>query len=154
MLNHPQQGREGGEITAEPNNSSPPPLRPVHWIIINTFLAGLLILLAPDPTITLVVGGSAIGIAAITGANMARGRMAGMRSMTPLDVLAAWLPGLAALGLAIVGLALVTLNPGHEFLRLGGIALFLIQILFIAVLDASAERLGQPVSRSPASHSA
>ena len=154
MLNHPQHGCEGREITAQPDSSTLRPHRSIHWIIINTLLAGLLILLAPDPTTTLVVGGSAIGIAAITGANIARGRMAGMRSMTPLDVLAAWLPGLAALGLAIAGLALVILNPGHELLRLGGIALFLIQILFIAALGATTERVEQPVSRSPASHSA
>jgi hypothetical protein len=154
MLKHPQHGCECREITAQPDSSTLRPRRPIYWIITNTLLAGLLILLAPDPTTTLVVGGFAIGLAAITGANIARGRMAGMRSMTPLDVLAAWLPGLSALGLAIAGLALVVLNPAQELLRLGGIALFLIQILFIAALGATAERVGQPVSRSPASHSA
>lgn len=149
MLNHSQHGR-----TAQPDSSTLRPHRSIHWIITNTLLAGLLILLAPDSIITLVVGGSAIGIAAITGANIARGRMAGMTSMTPLDVLAAWLPGLAALGLATAGLALIALNPGHELLRLGGIGLFLIQILFIAVLGATTEQVDKPANRSPASHSA
>ena len=111
-------------------------------------------LLAPNPVVTLLVGGSALGLAAVTGASIARNRTAGMTSPTLLDVLTAWLPGFVALALAIVGLALVLRYPDQELLRLGGIGLFLVQILFIAVLGAIPERTSQPVNRSPVSHSA
>jgi hypothetical protein len=134
-----------------PDRGGPPTIR---WIIANTLLAGLLILLAPNPAVTLLVGGSALGLAAVTGASIARGRMARMTSPTLLDVLTAWLPGFVALALAIVGLALVLQFPDREFLRLGGIGLFLIQILFIAVLGAIPERTSQPANRSPVGHSA
>ena len=154
MLNHPETGRPGGDRNVQPivpHRSGTPTIR---WIIANTLFAGLLILLAPNAVVTLLVGGSALGLAAVTGARIARNRMAGTSSPTLLDMLTAWLPGFVALALAIIGLALVLRYPDQELLRLGGIGLFLVQILFIAVLGEIPERAAQPVNRSPVSHSA
>ncbi len=153
MLDHLQHNRDIRDNNAKLPMSTRYVLRPVHWIIVNTILAGLLMLLAPNPSITIIVGGSAIGLAAFTGANVARNRMADMATPTLLDILAAWLPGLAALALAIVGLALVLQANGNALLQFCGIALFLIQILFIAVLGAATEQVDRPAQREPAGHS-
>jgi len=124
------------------------------WSVTNTLLVGFLILLAPDPWVTWLVGGSAIAVAAVTGAIVAVRRTAGIAPLTPLDVIAAWLPGLIALSLAGVGLALVIRNPDDEVLRLGGVGLFLVQILFIAITGSVPEPRADSADRRSVRQSA
>jgi hypothetical protein len=144
-----EERRRSGDIKPLSASSQRSGSAPVRWIIANTLLAGLLILLAPDPIVTVLIGGSAIGLAAVTGAHIARTRTAATRTATLLDVMTAWLPGIAAVALAVVGLALVLRNPDNEILRLAGIALFLVQILFVAVLSALPDRASEAANRSP-----
>ena len=152
MLNRTRQSSSGNRVNAISCGFSEPAFGAVLWTVINTLLTGLLILLTPGPSLTLLMGGCAIALAAITGANVARRRMQDMMSPTPLDVLTIWLPGLVGLVLAIAGLVLVLRYPGQRPLQLGGIALFLIQILLIAV--PGAERMASPSNRSPSGRSA
>ena len=150
-MSTPEQGRRDGDIKPPSVALRRSGSAPTGWIITNTLLAGLLILLAPNAVVTVLVGGSAIGLAAVTGAHIARTRLSAIRPVTLLDVMTAWLPGLAAIALALMGLTLVLRNPDNELLRLAGIALFLIQILFVAVLGAVPDRVAETANRSPAS---
>jgi len=114
------------------------------WSIINTLMAGCLILFAPATWVIWAVGIASIFVAAVSGAAVARSRTSSLRSLTPFDFLIVWLPGLAGLGLALLGFALIVRNPDDQLLRMGGFGLFLFQILLIAITtvttSASADR--------------
>lgn len=154
MPNSPQAGRIADQNATQPTVSRIRLSDMLPWSIINTLLVGFLILLATDAWIVWLVGIAAVAAAAINGAIVARRRMAAIRVMTPLDVMTAWLPGLVALALAVVGLLLVIRHPNDELPRLAGIALLLVQILFIVALGAVAAPAARPAGARSTGQSA
>jgi hypothetical protein len=105
-------------------------------IITNAAMAGLLMYLAPAAWITWLVGSLAITFAGFTVANMAHRNTAVTRQLTPLDFAAAWLPGIIGLTLATAGVAMMAQQS--PTMRFYGLALFLVQILFVATNDQMA----------------
>jgi len=102
------------------------------WIVANASLAGALMYLAPTPWMTWAVGSLAIIIAAMTVLLVGYRHATSSRKLILLDIATTWLPGMAGLALAIAGVVVIAKNPDSPAMRLGGLALFLIQILLIA----------------------
>jgi hypothetical protein len=124
------------------------PINTDPWVILNIALAGMLILLATDPAVVFLIGGSALCVAAATGAGAAWRRLAATSTADIFTLVLAWFPGFAALVLAVLGLVLVVRSPENDLLRLGGLALFLMQIAFIALLDTRRQAATAPADRS------
>ena len=124
------------------------PLDADPWTIVNIALAGALILLATDPVVVFLIGGGALCVAAATGAGAAWRRLRATPKADIFTLVLVWFPGFTALALAVLGLALVARNPENELFRLGGLALFLIQIAFIALLDTRRQAATAPADRS------
>ena len=121
-----------------PHNADP-------WTIVNIALAGVLILLAKDPVVVFLIGGSALCVAAATGAGAALRRLGATSKADMFTLVLAWFPGFTALVLAVLGLVVVVRNPENDLFRL---ALFLMQIAFIALLDTRRQAATAPADRS------
>lgn len=124
------------------------PLDADPWTIVNIALAGALILLATDPVVVFLIGGGALCVAAATGAGAAWRRLRPTPKADIFTLVLAWFPGLTALALAVLGLAVVVRHPENEPFRLGGLALFLMQIAFIALLDTRRQAATAAADRS------
>ena len=99
-----------------------------------------------DPWTIVNIG--ALCVAAATGAGAAWRRLRATPKADIFTLVLVWFPGFTALALAVLGLALVARNPENELFRLGGLALFLIQIAFIALLDTRRQAATAPADRS------
>jgi hypothetical protein len=124
------------------------PLDADPWTFVNIALAGVLMLLATDPVVVLLIGGGALCVAAATGAGAAWRRLGATSKVDIFTLVLAWFPGFTALALAVLGLVLVVRNPENELFRLGGLALLLMQIAFIALLDTRRQAATAPADRS------
>ena len=124
------------------------PLDADPWTIVNIALAGVLILLATDPVVVFLIGGGALCVAAATGAGAAWRRLGATPKADVFTLALAWFPGFTALVLAVLGLVVVVRNPEDELFRLGGLALFLMQIALIALLDTRRQAATAAADRS------
>jgi cytochrome b len=137
MSLEPTQNEKATRTPPAPAGQYLPILRLQHWQILNAILAAALIFFSGDQLIGLGVGGACIAVIALSGLRHAfRRTLFGEEGAALLNLALIWLPGLAMVGLAALGLNLYLTGNGDDLARFGGFAVFVLQILFFVAFGS------------------
>lgn len=117
--------------------------RPHRATIVNLIMLSGVLVLAGSPGLQQIVGGGAVLAAALHFLRRALGwSLAPGKEVTVFEVALAWIPGLLAIGLALVGIRLTLEGPSLSLAYGLGVLLFTaeIAVLIVAAADLAPKR--------------